>query len=117
MDDFLFAEPVATQGLSIVPNSGRMFRTGAFDLVLGVQSLPAALTAGYVALDGLNVTQAFLQCMQPGTIVGGGQSFRCAFPRGLLTPGDHVLQVELTLANQTRLRNAVRWTVVASTEP
>ncbi len=55
--------------------------------------------------------------MQPGTITGGGQTFRCVFPRNFLTPGDHVVQVELNLANQTRLRNAVRWTVVANTEP
>ena len=47
----------------------------------------------------------------------GGQTFRCTLPRGLLAPGDHVLQVELDLANQTRLRNAVRWTVLANTEP
>jgi hypothetical protein len=38
-------------------------------------------------------------------------------PRGLLGPGDHVLAVELDLADQTRLRNAVRWTVIGNSEP
>lgn len=117
MDDFLFGEPVATAGLSITPGSTRLFRTGGFDLVLGIQGLQAALIGGQVLLDGANVTQAFLSCMIPGTIVGGGQTLRCPIAGGLLTPGDHVLQVELNLSNQTRLRNAVRWTVVANTEP
>jgi hypothetical protein len=117
MDDFLYGEPVPTAGLSIVPNSGRMFRTGGFDLVLGLQNLQGTVVSGTVRLDGLNVTQEFLNCVQPGTIVGGGQSLRCTFPRGFLTPGDHVLQVEINLSNQTRVRNAVRWTIVGNTEP
>lgn len=119
MDDFIYGEPVATAGLSITPESGKLFRTGAFDLVLGLQGLPGIVTGGSVKLDGINVTQAFLGCLVPGTITstGGGQTLRCAIPRGLFAPGDHTLQVELNLSNQTRVRNAVRWTVVGNTEP
>ena len=62
------------------------------------------------------MTANFLACARSGS-QAGGQTFRCAVPRGLLTAGDHVLQVELDLADQTRLRQAVRWTVVANTEP
>ena len=54
---------------------------------------------------------------QPGTIAGGGQTFRCEFPRGFLTQGNHVLSVEVNLSDLTRLRSAVRWTVVANVEP
>jgi hypothetical protein len=55
-------------------------------------------------------------CLIPGSQTGG-QTFRCPVPRGAVTTGDHVLNVELNLSNQTRLRNAVRWTVLANTEP
>jgi hypothetical protein len=118
MDDFLFGEPVAVQGLTIAPESGRTFRTGTVDIVVGVQA-PAGtgLTGAQVWLDGLDVTQAFLACMRPGSIAGGGQTFRCTVPPGLLTAGDHAFQVELTLSNQTRLRNAVRWSVIGNSEP
>ena len=116
MDDFIYGEPVSVQGLTVTPSSGRLFRTGAFDLVIGATGLPAAVTAGRVWLDGLDVTPNFLSCMVPGSQTGGA-TFRCAIPRGLLTPGDHALQVELTLGNQTRVRQAVRWTVLGNTEP
>jgi len=116
MDDFLYAEPVSIAGLTVTPESGRVFRSGAFDVVLGVQGAAAAVTGGRIRLDGADVTSSFLACLVPGS-AAGGQTFRCPVPRGLLGPGDHVFSVELNLANQTRLRNAVRWTVVSNTEP
>ena len=118
MDDFLYGEPVATAGLTITPASGPVFRTGLIEVVLGVQA-PAGvgLTGGQVTLDGVNVTQPFVACILPGSIPGGGQTFRCPLPRGFLAPGEHAFQVELNLSNQTRLRNAVRWTVLANAEP
>jgi hypothetical protein len=117
MDDFFYAEPVSVAGLTLAPGSGRVFRTGAFDLVIGVQGLQGAgVVGGTVRLDGLDVTSSFLACLTPGS-TSGGQTFRCPVPRGLLGAGDHVLAVELNLSNQTRLRNAVRWTVIGNTEP
>jgi hypothetical protein len=116
MDDFLYAEPVSVAGLTVTPESGRVFRSGAFDVVLGVQGAAAAVTGGRIRLDGVDVTSSFLACLVPGR-AAGGQTFRCPVPRGLLGPGDHVFSVEQNLADQTRLRNAVRWTVVGNTEP
>jgi hypothetical protein len=117
MDDFIYGEPVAAQGLSIAPQTSRVFRTASLDLIVGVSGLTGAtVTGGQVRLDGADVTASFVACLVPGS-QSGGQTFRCAVPRGVLTAGDHVLNVELTLSNQTRLRNAVRWTVVANTEP
>lgn len=118
MDDFLYGEPVATTGLAITPGSGQFFRTGAFDVVLGLE-MPAgaSIVSGRVMLNGSDVTQAFVSCIQPGTIVGGGQTLRCPLPGNLFAAGDHVLQVELTLSDATRIRNAVRWSVTANTEP
>lgn len=118
MDDFFYSEPVSTNGLTITPQTGQLFSAAPLNIVLGVRTdAGVALVNGRVELDGGDVTQAFLGCLTPGTIVGGGQSLRCALPGGLLSPGDHALQVELDLSNGTRLRNAVKWTVVANTEP
>lgn len=116
MDDFIYGEPVPVQGLTLAPTSGKVFRSASLDIVVGVSDLPAAVTGGSIRLDGADVTSSFLACLIPGS-QAGGQTFRCPVPRGLLAPGDHVLGVELNLANQTRLRSAVRWTVVANSEP
>jgi hypothetical protein len=112
MDDFIYGEPVATQGLTITPESGRIFRTAGFDLVLGIQLPPGVgLTGGRVWLDGADVSAFLLSCFRPGA-GGGGQTFSCAIPGNTLSGGDHTLQVEITLSDQTRRRNAVRWTIV-----
>lgn len=118
MDDFLFGEPVSTAGLTIAPATGKLFQRGGFDIVVGLQAAAGvAVTGGSVKLDGADVTAAFASCIQIGRITGGGQTFRCAAPRGFLSAGDHVLQVEFNLSNSTRVRNAVRWTIIAGTEP
>ncbi len=116
MDDFVYGEPVSVQGLTVAPESGRLFRTAALDLVVGVTGLTASVTGGRVQLDRVDVTGPFLACLVNGSQAGGA-TFRCPVPRGLLFAGDHVLQVELNLSDQTRLRQAVRWTVVGNTEP
>jgi hypothetical protein len=118
MDDFLYGEPVSTSGLTIAPATGKLFQRGGFDIVVGLQAAAGvAVTGGSVKLDGVDVTSVFASCIQIGRIVGGGQTFRCAAPRGFLSPGDHVLQVEFNLSNSTRVRNAVRWTIIGNTEP
>jgi len=117
MDDFLYGEPVATAGLTLTPGSGTFFRTGAFDIVIGLEGATGSVTGGRISFDGLDVTGFFLSCIRPGTIATGGQTFRCPIAGGLLSPGDHVLQVELQFSNLTRMRNAVRWSLVNSREP
>jgi hypothetical protein len=117
MDDFVYGEPVAVQGLSITPQTGRLFRTATLDLIVGVSGLTGTtVTGGRVQLDGYDVTAGFVACLIPGS-QAAGQTFRCPVPRGAVATGDHVLNVELNLSNGTRLRNAVRWTVIANTEP
>jgi hypothetical protein len=119
MDDFIFGEPVSTAGLTITPETGNLFQRGGFDIVVGLQTpTGVAPLNGSVKLDGGDVTGAFAACAQVGRIVvGGGLTLRCPLPQGVLPPGEHVLQVEINLSNQTRVRNAVRWTIVASLEP
>jgi hypothetical protein len=117
MDDFIYGEPVATAGLTITPESGRLFRTGAVDLVIGIEDLPAAPTGGRVRFDGIDVTGAVVACFRPGALARG-QTLRCPLPRAALQQtGEHVLQVEVNLADGSRRRNAVRWTVLGNNEP
>ena len=75
------------------------------------------MAGGRVRLDGVDVTGQFPGLPRARLAAPAAQTFRCPVPRGLLAAGDHVLQVELNLSNQTRLRQAVRWTVMGNTEP
>ena len=111
MDDFIYGEPVSTLGLSVVPSTSRLGQAGAFDIVVDAAGLSSSPVSGQVTLNGLDVTQAFLTCaaQTPGT---QGSTFRCPITRGFLPSGDHTLQVEVTLTDGTRVRNAVRWTIV-----
>lgn len=118
MDDFIYSEPVRTDGLTITPGTGQLFQTSAIDWTTGV--VPPAgttLVGGRVKYNGLDVTAAFAACIQSGTISGGGSTLRCSLPGGVFPPGEQTLQIELDLSNGTRLRNAVRWTVIGNTEP
>jgi len=117
MDDFIYGEPVSTQGLVISPQSGTVFQIGGFDLVIGVDEATAPLTGGRVTFDGLDVTEGLIACFRPGALRRGGTTFNCQVPRGLLTEGEHVLSAVVTFADQTSRRTAVRWTVVGASQP
>jgi hypothetical protein len=112
MDDFIYGEPVATAGLTITPESSRMLRASAFDLALAIQPPSGAgISGGRIWLNGTDVTGFLLGCFRPGSS-SIGAVFRCSLPGNTLPAGNHTLQVEITLSNLTRLRNAVRWTIV-----
>jgi hypothetical protein len=112
MDDFIYAEPVSIQGLFITPITQRLFRTGAFDIVVSLKDLQADPRSAQVRLDGMVVTQQFQACIVHARNAEAGDTFRCPAPRGFLPAGDHVFQIDLTLTNNTHVRNAVRWTIV-----
>jgi hypothetical protein len=111
MDDFIYGEPVSTDGLVISPASGVLFQAAGFQLVIGVSAATPPLDARLI-FDGADATQSLVACFTPGALKRGGTTFSCPIPRGVLTEGDHVLQVVVTDANQTRRRTAVRWTVL-----
>ena len=115
MDDFVYGEPVSTTGISIAPDSGTLFRTGAFDIVVKLDSA-VGIVSGQLRLDGIDVTGPFASCVRDAKNGSGGASFRCPAPRGFLSAGEHVLQVEFNLNDQTRVRNAVR-SVIGNIEP
>lgn len=117
MDDFIYGEPVSTAGLSISPGSTSLLRTGQFDVAIAIGVSAAPIASGRILYDGADVTSTLLACLRPGTLASGGYTFRCPLARALVSPGDHVLQVDVSFADNSRRRNAVRWTVVANTEP
>ena len=58
------------------------------------------IVSGQFLYDGADVTGFFLSCIQAGTqTTGGGFTFRCPLPGSLLSPGEHVLQVEAGFAD------------------
>jgi len=111
MDDFIYGEPVAVEGLTIAPVTGPVFRIGSLDLTIGIDA-SAPLVDARVLFDGVQMTQGLAGCFPAGGSMRGGPVFSCQVPRQLLTEGEHVVQVEATLADQTIRRNAVRWTVL-----
>ena len=117
MDDFIYGEPVSTAGLVISPPSGSVFQIGGFDLVIGLDPAATAPSGARLTFDGADVTGSLLACFRPGGLKGGGSTFSCQVPRGLLTAGDHVLQVVVNYPNQTSRRNAVRWSVIGASQP
>jgi hypothetical protein len=114
MDDFIYGEPVSIQGLYLSPETGRLYRTGAFDIVVALTGLDGDPLNARVRLNGMEVTHQFRACAVHARHAESGDTFRCPAPRAFLPPGDHVLQLELTLRGGTRVRNAVRWTIINS---
>ena len=117
MDDFIYAEPVATAGLT--------HRPGVDD---DVPHRPVRPGAGHRRLRGApgdrphRLRRPRRDGQPPGLPAPrhpgrGGVTFRCALPGSLLSAGDHSLNVELGFADGSRRRNAIRWAVVANTEP
>lgn len=119
MDDFVYGEPVATDGLTISPASGPVFGTQSFDLLIALTPpAGATITGGAINFDGTDVTALVAPCLEPGTLIFGGQTLRCAgLTGGLLGPGTHVFNVRLEFSTGESVRNAVVWEVRANTEP
>ena len=96
-----------------------LYATQGFDLMLIVpETAGQHVIGGQITLDGTNVSAAVAGCLIPGTLVAGGQSFRCPGLRGdLLLAGMHTLSVTLNLNDGTTLSHSVTWNVQADHEP
>src|SRR5262245_38965654 len=112
MDDFIYGEPVSTDGLVISPVSGTFFVISNFDLVIGVDASAGVPIGGQGTFDGADVTESLVACFTRGAVERGSTTFKCHVPQDVLTAGDHVLQVVVNYADQTSRRNAVRWSVI-----
>jgi hypothetical protein len=116
MDDFIYGEPVSTEGLVISPASGTVFQIGSFDLTIGVESAATPPIDARLRFDGADAPEGLVACFTPAALNRGRTTFSCQVPRNLLTEGEHVVQVVVTFADQTSRRNAVRWSVIGVSE-
>lgn len=105
--------------LVIAPPSGVLARTDGFDLTLLLRGGVGSITGGTVTLNGVEVTGAFAGCGRPGTLVGsgGGPTFRCPVPGGILTPGPNFVSVILNLSDGSSVGNTAFYNVKNNTEP
>lgn len=108
---------IVTDQLSISPPSGNYFSTQNFDLGLIVNTC-LSIVGGSATLDGSDVTSGLAACVIPGTLVSGGQTFRCSgLTGGFLGTGTHTLDVTLDLSDGTSVSDTVTWDVKENTEP
>lgn len=104
--------------LTISPPSGDYVTTQGYDLVLIVEALGLSVAGGSATLNGSDVTPGLAACIIPGTLVSGGQTFRCPGLTGsFLGTGTHTLNVTLDLSNGSSVNDTVTWEVKENTEP
>ncbi len=107
--------------MPISPQSGTFALTQVMDIVAFL-NLPAGITptGAVVLLDGVDVSASYAACFfsVPGTIVAGGQTFRCPSQSATaLGVGLHQFEVTLSLSDGTSVQQAVDWFIVENTEP
>jgi len=104
--------------LSVSPPSGSYASTQSFDLTLILRALGVSIAGGSAVLDGLDITPALAGCSVRGTLVSGGQTFRCSSLSGSqLGVGTHTLDVSFDLSDGTTVQDAATWEVLENTEP
>lgn len=109
---------VVTSALTISPPSGAYVTTQGFDLALIVEAGCLSVLGGSATLDGSDVTAALVSCVIPGTLVSGGQTFRCpGLTGGTFGTGTHTFSVTLDLSNGPSVSDTITWEVKENTEP
>jgi hypothetical protein len=105
--------------IAISPPSGEYVTTQDFDITLIVEAPGLSVAGGSATLNGSDVTDALLQCIINGTLLSGGETFRCpGIAHGMLgQAGSHTLEIEVVLSDGSRLSETVIWQVKHNTEP
>lgn len=104
--------------LIISPPSCAYVTTQGFDLTLIVEAPGLSVVGGSATFDGTDVTTYLAGCLIPGTLVSGGQTFRCpGLIAGALGTGTHTLDVTLNLSDGSSVSDTVTWEVKENTEP
>lgn len=97
--------------------SGHLARTTAFDVTVFLKTGTAVPVGASITVNGGDVTSAFLSCVRPGTLVGGGVTLRCQLPGGILAPGEYFLSVVVQLSDGSSVGSTATWVVDNNTEP
>jgi glucose/arabinose dehydrogenase len=104
--------------LTLSPASGHYVTTQVFDLVIILDGAVGVVAGGTATLDGVDIGGALASCVIPGTLAGGGSTFRCpGLTGGLLGPGPHTLTLSLDFSDGTSAGHSVIWEVRGNAEP
>ena len=110
--------PPCDLSLILSPPSGDYVTTQRFDLILIVEAPGLSVVGGSATLDGSDVTSALASCVVPGTLVSGGQTFRCpSLTVGTFGIGTHTLNVTLDLNDGSSVSDSVNWEIKRNMEP
>lgn len=109
---------VAVPFLTISPPSGSYTTTQRFDFTLILETSGLSAVDGSATFDGSDVTSSLLGCLVPGTLLSGGQTFRCPGLSGrFLGAGSHTLNVTVNLSDGSSVDDNVTWEVLENSEP
>jgi parallel beta-helix repeat protein len=104
--------------LTISPASGLLVSTEGFDLVLTLNAPGRVVVGGQATFDGIDIGAALAPCLRPGTLLAGGQTFRCPGLTGaLLPPGVHTFTLTLDFNTGPAATDTATWTIKPNTEP
>jgi CHRD domain-containing protein len=99
------------------PGAGHLARTTAFDVTVFLKTGTTVPVGASITVNGGDVTSAFLSCVRPGTLAGGGVTLRCPLPGGVLAPGQYFLSVVIHLSDGNSVGSTATWVVDNNTEP
>ncbi|MDR4507535.1 MAG: PQQ-dependent sugar dehydrogenase [Candidatus Brocadiaceae bacterium] len=103
---------------TISPPTGKYISTQDIDLALIVKVSGFAVVNSAATLDGNDVTHLLKNCFVKGTILSGGQTFRCPDSMTtMLDAGVHTLTVSITFNDTTTTTDTVTWEILKNTEP
>jgi len=120
------AEPALTadssinvaNSLALSPFSGKYVSTQGFDVTLIVKAADVTVVSLSATLDGNNVTAPLQGCVIPGTLILGGETFRCpnVVAGPILGVGTHTLAVTVDLSDGSSVSDEVSWEVLENSE-
>jgi N-acetylneuraminic acid mutarotase len=103
---------------TISPASGVYATTQRFDIILILERVGVSVAGLSASLDDQDVTAPLASCVLSGTLLAGGQTFRCPdLTGGTLGIGFHTLAVTLDLSDGSSVSDTVTWQVLENSEP
>lgn len=115
----VWGEPVGKATLRISPATGGYITTQQFDVVLIVYGEGVRITGGRATIFSggyfeMDVSEQLARCVVPGTLLSGGQTFRCP---GIRFDDGTSLRVTLSLSDGSTVSDAVSWRIDRNSEP
>ena len=106
---------VSSATLTISPPSGDYVTTQHFDLTLIVEGTGSA-TITNATWNGNDVTTDLNRCVRSGTLISGGETFRCPISGRLLGTGTQTFSATVEVGGSS-VTETVTWEVLENSEP